>query len=90
MKIVEMAILSTDLAVYFKKKKEFVRMVENGEFGWQAEDKKECEKYLCFFYELKILKHFISQNQNIKFSLYIIKNTNILKTPFVVYYIREK
>lgn len=41
MKIVEMAILSTDLAVYFKKKKEFVRMVENGEFGWQGEDKKE-------------------------------------------------
>lgn len=44
MKIVEMAILSTDLAVYFKKKKEFVRMVENGEFGWQAEDKKECKE----------------------------------------------
>lgn len=53
MKIVEMAILSTDLAVYFKKKKEFVRMVENGEFGWQAEDKKERKMFFFFFYQKK-------------------------------------
>ncbi len=41
MKIVESAILSTDLAVYFKKRNSFLELVENGEFDWQGEDKKE-------------------------------------------------
>lgn len=43
MKIVESAILSTDLAVYFKKRNSFLELVENGEFDWQGEDKKESE-----------------------------------------------
>lgn len=50
MKIVEEAILSTDLATYFEKHKKFAYYVENGEFDWQNEDKKE-RKYrneLCF------------------------------------------
>ncbi|XP_046384320.1 cGMP-specific 3',5'-cyclic phosphodiesterase-like isoform X2 [Ischnura elegans] len=41
MKIVEMAILSTDLAMYFKKKDAFRELVDNGEFDWQSEEKKE-------------------------------------------------
>ncbi|KAG8237830.1 hypothetical protein J437_LFUL002439 [Ladona fulva] len=41
MTIVEMAILSTDLAMYFKKKDKFREMVDNGEFDWQSEEKKE-------------------------------------------------
>ncbi|KAK9879966.1 hypothetical protein WA026_008477 [Henosepilachna vigintioctopunctata] len=41
MKIVETAILSTDLAMYFKKRNKFLELVENGEFDWQADDKKE-------------------------------------------------
>ncbi|XP_031641164.1 cGMP-specific 3',5'-cyclic phosphodiesterase [Contarinia nasturtii] len=41
MKIVEEAILSTDLAMYFDKYKKFAYCVENGEFDWQTEDKKE-------------------------------------------------
>lgn len=41
MKIVEAAILSTDLATYFKKRNSFMDLVENGEFDWQSEDKKE-------------------------------------------------
>lgn len=45
MKIVETAILSTDLAMYFKKRNSFMELVENGEFDWQSEDKKEC-KYM--------------------------------------------
>lgn len=45
MKIVEKAILSTDLAVYFKKRDAFLDVVENGEFDWQSEDKKECMYY---------------------------------------------
>ena len=44
MKIVENSILSTDLAMYFKKKNRFMELVENGEFDWQSEEKKECEK----------------------------------------------
>lgn len=42
MKVVENAILSTDLAVYFKKRDAFLDVVENGEFDWQSEEKKEC------------------------------------------------
>ncbi|XP_071441726.1 cGMP-specific 3',5'-cyclic phosphodiesterase-like [Hetaerina americana] len=41
MNIVEMAILSTDLAMYFKKKDAFRELVDNGEFDWQSEEKKE-------------------------------------------------
>ncbi|XP_056638764.1 cGMP-specific 3',5'-cyclic phosphodiesterase [Diorhabda sublineata] len=41
MRIVETAILSTDLAMYFKKKNKFLELIENGEFDWQSDDKKE-------------------------------------------------
>ncbi|XP_015176353.1 PREDICTED: cGMP-specific 3',5'-cyclic phosphodiesterase isoform X2 [Polistes dominula] len=41
MKVVESAILSTDLAVYFKKKDRFMELVDEGEFDWQSEEKKE-------------------------------------------------
>ncbi|KAH9644654.1 hypothetical protein HF086_011823, partial [Spodoptera exigua] len=35
MRVVETAILSTDLAMYFKKRAKFHELVENGEFDWQ-------------------------------------------------------
>ncbi|XP_055677108.1 cGMP-specific 3',5'-cyclic phosphodiesterase isoform X2 [Lutzomyia longipalpis] len=41
MKVVEAAILSTDLAMYFKKRKSFLDLIESGEFDWQGEEKKE-------------------------------------------------
>lgn len=41
MKIVETAILSTDLAMYFKKRNSFLELIDNGEFDWQMEEKKE-------------------------------------------------
>ncbi|XP_023947233.2 cGMP-specific 3',5'-cyclic phosphodiesterase isoform X2 [Bicyclus anynana] len=41
MRVVETAILSTDLAMYFKKKSKFLELVENGEFDWQSQEKKE-------------------------------------------------
>ncbi|XP_044754885.1 cGMP-specific 3',5'-cyclic phosphodiesterase [Coccinella septempunctata] len=41
MKLVETAILSTDLAMYFKKRNKFLELIENGEFDWQSDDKKE-------------------------------------------------
>lgn len=41
MKVVENAILSTDLAMYFKKKNSFRELVDDGEFDWQSEEKKE-------------------------------------------------
>uniref|UniRef100_A0A182W0J0 PDEase domain-containing protein n=1 Tax=Anopheles minimus TaxID=112268 RepID=A0A182W0J0_9DIPT len=41
MKVVETAILSTDLAMYFKKRNQFLELTENGEFDWQSEEKKE-------------------------------------------------
>jgi cGMP-specific 3',5'-cyclic phosphodiesterase len=43
MKVVENSILSTDLAMYFKKKNKFMELIENGEFDWQSEEKKERE-----------------------------------------------
>ncbi|KAG8290391.1 cGMP-specific 3',5'-cyclic phosphodiesterase [Homalodisca vitripennis] len=41
MKVVENSILSTDLAMYFKKNSKFMELIENGEFDWQSEEKKE-------------------------------------------------
>ncbi|GAB0087546.1 Phosphodiesterase [Sergentomyia squamirostris] len=41
MKVVEAAILSTDLAMYFKKRKSFLDLIDSGEFDWQGEEKKE-------------------------------------------------
>lgn len=41
MKTVETAILSTDLAMYFKKRSRFLDLIDNGEFDWQSDDKKE-------------------------------------------------
>lgn len=43
MSIVEEAILSTDLAMYFDKQKKFADYLENGEFDFQDEDKKDCK-----------------------------------------------
>lgn len=42
MRVVETAILSTDLAMYFKKRNKFLELIDNGEFDWQSDDKKEC------------------------------------------------
>lgn len=47
MSTVENAILSTDLAMYFKKRNAFLELVENGEFDWQSEEKKECKCLNC-------------------------------------------
>lgn len=44
MRVVETAILSTDLAMYFKKKSKFLELVDNGEFDWQSQEKKECKQ----------------------------------------------
>ena len=41
MKVVEEAILSTDLALYFRKKDRFLEMANTGEFDWQEQEKKE-------------------------------------------------
>lgn len=46
MRVVETAILSTDLAMYFKKKSKFLDLVDNGEFDWQSPEKKECKAYI--------------------------------------------
>lgn len=49
MKVVESAILSTDLAMYFKKRNQFLELVEGGEFDWQSEEKKEGNVFNSFF-----------------------------------------
>lgn len=41
MNVVEKAILSTDLAMYFKKREHFLELIDNGEFDWQSDEKKE-------------------------------------------------
>lgn len=43
MKIVEEAILSTDLALYFRKKDLFLETANQGEIDWQEHDKKDRE-----------------------------------------------
>ena len=51
MNVVESAILSTDLAMYFKKKEQFLDLIDNGEFDWQSDEKKErkCMNFLWKF-----------------------------------------
>ncbi|XP_054766358.1 cGMP-specific 3',5'-cyclic phosphodiesterase-like isoform X3 [Lytechinus pictus] len=39
-RILESAILSTDLAIYFKKRNDFFKLVEKGEHTWDNEEKK--------------------------------------------------
>ena len=43
MKVVEQAILSTDLALYFRKKDRFLETANCGEIDWQEQEKKECK-----------------------------------------------
>ena len=43
MKVVEKAILSTDLALYFRKKNLFLEAANTGEIDWQEDGKKECK-----------------------------------------------
>ena len=45
MKVVEQAILSTDLALYFRKKDRFLETANCGEIDWQEQEKKECKLY---------------------------------------------
>ncbi|XP_071480419.1 cGMP-specific 3',5'-cyclic phosphodiesterase-like [Diadema antillarum] len=40
-RILESAILSTDLAIYFKKRSDFFKLVEKGENTWEAEEKRD-------------------------------------------------
>ncbi|KAK3853512.1 hypothetical protein Pcinc_039957 [Petrolisthes cinctipes] len=41
MRLLENAILSTHMAMYFKKKNTFLELSDNGEFDWQSDDKKQ-------------------------------------------------
>ena len=43
MKVVEKAILSTDLAMYFKKRDRFIDVSDDGEIEWKTPEKKDCE-----------------------------------------------
>lgn len=60
MNVVESAILSTDLAMYFKKRDKFLELIDNGEFDWQSEEKKERELIV----ELKIHFHLTPFNHH--------------------------
>ena len=51
MRVVEAAILSTDLAEYFRKRRSFLDLVENGEICWQDPLKKERECPLYYIAE---------------------------------------
>lgn len=46
MKIVERSILSTDLAMYFRKKDRFIELIEEGEISWRGDEKKDRKKSL--------------------------------------------
>lgn len=66
MKLVETAILSTDLAMYFKKRNKFLNLIDEGEFDWQSEDKKE-RKSLAYSNSIQktlfIMLHIASVNE---------------------------
>ena len=47
MKVVEKAILSTDLALYFRKKNLFLEAANTGEIDWQEDGKKDCKFFIC-------------------------------------------
>ena len=51
-KTVESAILSTDLALYFKKKGSFSQMIEGGEKNWIELEKRETLRYLTNFLQI--------------------------------------
>lgn len=87
MHVVETAILSTDLAMYFKKRTIFMELIENGEFDWQSEEKKEgkagCSNIIsCLLVICKVLfpkftpkqtnKHIILQEFYLKPKIFII------------------
>lgn len=51
MRTVESAILSTDLAMYFKKRDNFLNLIDNGEFDFGTDESKERKlmpMLLCF------------------------------------------
>ena len=58
MRVVEEAILSTDLALYCKKKDLFETIVNEGEIDWQEQDKKqrECMRQLIGVTKFKIVR----------------------------------
>ena len=41
MRVVEQAILATDLALYFRRKDQFLETANTGEIDWQDQDKKD-------------------------------------------------
>ena len=49
MKVVEKAILSTDLALYFRKRDHFKEVANSGEIDWQEDGKKDCKEYLILY-----------------------------------------
>ena len=61
MKVVEKAILSTDLALYFRKKTVFQEVANTGEIDWQGEEKKDRKTIYIrnyTFNEFHVLKYF--------------------------------
>ena len=68
MKVVEQAILSTDLALYFRKKDRFLETANCGEIDWQEQEKKECKL-------TNVLLHTTH---------YAEKATEILKAPLIL------
>ena len=48
MRVVEQAILATDLALYFKRKDQFLDTANKGEIDWQEQAKKDCESAIKF------------------------------------------
>ena len=70
MYLIEYSILSTDLAVYFRKKNQFISVVENGEWNWQDPDQKECNsniyrlRKLPFHLQSCLLRSSVNRNGN--------------------------
>ena len=61
MKVVEKAILSTDLALYFRKKAVFQDVANTGEIDWQGTEKKDRKiMFICLILKTlnRLLYHF--------------------------------
>ncbi|KPJ21483.1 cGMP-specific 3',5'-cyclic phosphodiesterase [Papilio machaon] len=81
MRVVETAILSTDLAMYFKKKSKFLELVDNGEFDWQSPEKKESSNEAIKDVELTVTTLNCTKPVQETSNMALVKKTYSLRRP---------
>lgn len=84
MKVVEQAILSTDLALYFRKKDRFLETANCGEIDWQEQEKKERKsQFLLCIALTRCTNARAIHFSNSPFSIPIWLNCNLMHRPLI-------